>query len=394
MFTNIEGLFLDGVASLGALMIDDPDDTKHSGIVKDINGLQSVLDGSSFPFTVTVRDPSGNSFIMQDPQVDSQSPGKYRRTEYERNESENIKLGLNNADAADNRPTDTVGLEDFIDDETDTSGSSIVKGETLRFPIQCSACGRDATMLTRIAKVPGFEECQISGVHCDHCGFRTSDVSVGGATPEKGRKITLQVKSPQDLVRDVLTSEFAVLEVPYVPLRAEPGSFSGRFTTVEGLLTRCKDNLRSQLFDAGQGLTQGGDSMTEDELSTWSSFFDRLHQCMDAEVEYELIITDPMARSYIQRLTDEDMDDPQLEVVDYERTEEENEELGLNDMKVENYEEEEAAEGGAKGADTPDSAIDPELLAKTAEGGEKGADTPDSVIDPELLAKTSLEDNE
>jgi zinc finger protein len=39
--------------------------------------------------------------------------------------------------------------------------------------------------------------------------------------------------------------------------------------------------------------------------------------------------------------------DPKIKVEDYERTEAEKEELGLNDMKTENYEEEHSATNGA-----------------------------------------------
>lgn len=48
---------------------------------------------------------------------------------------------------------------------------------------------------------------------------------------------------------------------------------------------------------------------------------------------------DPAGNNYLQNLYAPD-DDPQMTVEEYERTHEQNEELGLNDMKTENYEEE------------------------------------------------------
>lgn len=45
---------------------------------------------------------------------------------------------------------------------------------------------------------------------------------------------------------------------------------------------------------------------------------------------------DPLANSYIQNLYAPD-DDPNLKVEDYERTFDQNEQLGLNDIKTENY---------------------------------------------------------
>lgn len=360
LYTNIEGLFMNCIASLKEYLKYELDNDRRAILTKNIEDLEEVFADKAYPFNVTVKDPSGNSFIAQDPLVDNRSEGKYRRTEYERTEADNLALGLmpnpdalptlpdpDAAEAVDNQPKDTVGMEDFNPEDKETFGSSIVKGEVLKLEAPCPGCGRDAEILMRAVYIPGFEDCHVSGVHCEHCHYRTSDVQVGGATPEKGRKITLSVESQKDLLRDVLSSEFAVLEVPYIPLRAEPGSLSGRFTTVEGLLTRCKDNLNAQLFDAGDGKIRGGDSVTEEQSSGWAGFFKKLDQCINAEVKFELSLTDPMAKSYIQSLTDEGVNDRQLQVVDYVRSEEENEELGLNDMRTENYEEE---------------AVDPKLL--------------------------------
>ena len=48
-----------------------------------------------------------------------------------------------------------------------------------------------------------------------------------------------------------------------------------------------------------------------------------------------MILDDPVGNSYIQSLED---DDPQLKVEEYERTWEQNEAFGLNDVKTEGYE--------------------------------------------------------
>lgn len=50
-----------------------------------------------------------------------------------------------------------------------------------------------------------------------------------------------------------------------------------------------------------------------------------------------IILDDPAGNSYLQNVYAPE-EDPEMEIVHYERTFEHNEELGLNDMKVENYE--------------------------------------------------------
>lgn len=52
-----------------------------------------------------------------------------------------------------------------------------------------------------------------------------------------------------------------------------------------------------------------------------------------------VVLDDPAGNSYVQALTDEGVADPNLRIIRYHRSFDQNEELGLNDMKVEGYEE-------------------------------------------------------
>lgn len=50
-----------------------------------------------------------------------------------------------------------------------------------------------------------------------------------------------------------------------------------------------------------------------------------------------LILDDPAGNSYVQALTDDGSLDDRLTIERYDRSYEQNEELGLNDIKTENY---------------------------------------------------------
>lgn len=63
-----------------------------------------------------------------------------------------------------------------------------------------------------------------------------------------------------------------------------------------------------------------------------------LFQVKNAERPFTLILDDPLANSYVQNLYAPDPD-PNMMIELYDRTWEQNEDLGLNDMKVEGYEE-------------------------------------------------------
>jgi len=57
------------------------------------------------------------------------------------------------------------------------------------------------------------------------------------------------------------------------------------------------------------------------------------------EMPWTLILDDPLSNSYLQNLYAPDPD-PNMTIETYERTYEQNEELGLNDIQTENYENE------------------------------------------------------
>ncbi len=68
--------------------------------------------------------------------------------------------------------------------------------------------------------------------------------------------------------------------------------------------------------------------------------FNSIFQVKNVERPFTLILDDPLANSYVQNLYAPDPD-PNMTVESYDRTWEQNEELGLNDIKVENYQEDE-----------------------------------------------------
>lgn len=62
----------------------------------------------------------------------------------------------------------------------------------------------------------------------------------------------------------------------------------------------------------------------------------RLKQVKNAEIPFTLVLKNPLASSHVRNLYAPDPD-PNMEVVAYERTWQQNEDLGLNDMNVKSY---------------------------------------------------------
>ncbi len=322
-FTNLEGLISKIKTDLES---DQParKDTSlelYSALQLIIDKLAKMLEGTGFPFTVSLDDMTGNSFI--EPSTEDQG-SKYSRTDYLRSHAQNVQLGL-------------VVDEEEHNERDEMEGVNIIDNEVYELHSECPACGKPCTVNMKKTNIPHFKEVIIMATVCDHCGYRTSDVKTGGAVPEKGKRINLEVRTLEDMSRDVLKSESCALKSHDLGLEVQPGTLGGRFTTLEGLLTQVRDQLRGQIYNVGDEDLAGGDSMKADTKSKWDSFFDKLDGAIAAQFPYSITLEDPLANSFVQLNVDSG-DDPQVKIEEYERTEEELEDLGLKDMKTEGYE--------------------------------------------------------
>lgn len=106
--------------------------------------------------------------------------------------------------------------------------------------------------------------------------------------------------------------------------------------------------------------------MQSQTKSRWEKFFEGLANARDGKIKFTVILNDPLAASYVQNLCAPDAD-PQLEIVDVERTKEQEEDLGIADMVTEGYEE---AQAEYEAAEKEQKAKDAEA-DKIAEGVEK-----------------------
>ncbi|KAL9079551.1 MAG: hypothetical protein Q9157_001548 [Trypethelium eluteriae] len=353
--TNVEGILSMVSQDLAALQPERKlaDAAAYEAIEKVIESLKDMASGNRLPFAISVDDPAGNSWI--EPSAEDKS-GKYKKTEYKRSAEQNSKLGLADAsDAADASPKTEIRPEyhaaGMVPDlptghgalDQDVEDDDIVEGKVYDFPTQCPGCSHACVTHMKMVNIPHFSEVVIMSTVCDACGYRTNEVKSGGGVPEKGRRITLKVRGAEDLKRDILKAENCALACPELGLNVEPGTLGGRFTTVEGLLSQVRDDLRSQIFDAeGEGY-EGGDSMAATEKVKWDKFFGNMSKALDGKLEFTCILEDPLAASYVQSYTAPDPDE-QITVEDYARTEEEEEHLGLKDIKTEDYEEEDDKE--------------------------------------------------
>jgi len=137
-------------------------------------------------------------------------------------------------------------------------------------------------------------------------------------------------------------SDTAGLEIPEIDLILEPGTLGGRFTTLEGLLNEIYNELSTKVFRSGDSTTSGigqVDAEIASDERKFETFLKGLKDCMSATTPFTLILDDPVSNSYLQNLYAPDPD-PNMVIEEYERTFEQKEELGFNDMVLVGYNDE------------------------------------------------------
>lgn len=174
------------------------------------------------------------------------------------------------------------------------------------------------------ANIPFFKEIIIMAFSCEFCGHKSTEIKQGGGINDHATKITFQVNGEEDLNRDVFKSDTTYFEIPELELELAPGTLGSVYTTVEGMLDKIHEHLMST------NLIGQGDSSTNNKFK---EFLAKLLNFKAGKEKFTMILDDPLSNCFIYNpLAPED--DPQIKVEVYDRTDEQNEELGINDMKV------------------------------------------------------------
>uniref|UniRef100_A0A4X2M2M1 Zinc finger protein ZPR1 n=1 Tax=Vombatus ursinus TaxID=29139 RepID=A0A4X2M2M1_VOMUR len=215
-------------------------------------------------------------------------------------------------------------------EEKSTDPVEDLRNEVLQFNTNCPECNAPATTNMKLVQIPHFKEVIIMATNCENCGHRTNEVKSGGAVEPLGTRITLHITDPSDMTRDILKSETCSVEIPELEFELGMGALGGKFTTLEGLLKDICDLVTRNPFTLG-------DSSNPDRTEKLEEFSQKLNQIIEGKMNAHFILDDPAGNSYLQNAYAPE-DDPEMKVERYKRTFDQNEELGLNDMKTEGYE--------------------------------------------------------
>lgn len=283
-----------------------------------VTKIESFLQNPT-KMTFILDDPSGNSYIENFlfPKTDP----KLRTIYYMRTKDQMIQMGY----AVEDEEIQAPG-----EDGIDGGSHDIDKQEVFHFNTNCPACQKPSETRMHLIEIPYFKEVLIMASSCDLCGYKTNEVKSSGALSDQGKRIILKLISIEDVSRDILKSETCKISIPEIDLDLETGTLGGRFTTLEGLLMQVHNELNSKVSFLH------GDSADLEKHSRLQELLDKIKDICQGKLLCTIILDDPLSNSYLQNIYAPD-DDPNMFIEMYDRTEEQNEDLGLNDMILENY---------------------------------------------------------
>lgn len=278
------------------------------------------------------------------PKMDSKDTKKHNYTDKETDELiENLEKIKSNKSAErknsdDGKILDAHGMNFKKPFDENLEESKKMKEETLTFETDCHNCGAMGFTRMCTCEIPFFKEIIVMAFTCDVCGARSSDVKTGGGISDKGKKITLKVNGVTDMNRDLFKSDTAAVEIVELGLTITEGSQGAVYSTVEGLFLKMIETL-------SENNPFVGDSADTAFVSKFDGFIDTLKLYQDGKKAFTMIIDDPLNNSWLQNICLPEAD-PKMTEVEYERTAEQELELGITWLKE--NEQKEKAEQQAK----------------------------------------------
>lgn len=336
--TTLEGMIDRAVLGLEqdqpVRRIEHPDDAKQiDSFVVSLQALKLV----ESPWTVILEDISGNCFV-ENPNAPHVDPSCIV-THFNRTADQDHVLGMfTQQELRENEAAAAAGAEEKRDQEAkvlhkieeDSWPLEELHGQVLQFETICSNCKAQCMTNMKMTSIPHFKDVVIMATVCETCGVKTNEVKSGGGIEDKGVRFEVTIDSRDDMSRDVLKSDNCSITIPELDCEVGPSALAGRFTTIEGLLASIKD----QLSESGAMFRDSEDVEAKIRMD---KFIGKLDAIVRGQMKCLLVLDDPSGNSYVQALTDDGSLDDRLKISKYTRSYEQDEELGINDMRTENY---------------------------------------------------------
>lgn len=156
--------------------------------------------------------------------------------------------------------------------------------------------------------------------HCEHCGYENNEIKPGGEIEPQGCKITLKIQNDKDLNRRIVKSDHTSVRFDEIDFEIPSQSQKGEITTIEGIIDRSIAGLEQD---------QPVRRIQHPEVATQiDAFIEKLQKLKNCETPFTVIIEDISGCSRVENPNGPHAD-PHLTTEHFNRTKEQNHELGM-----------------------------------------------------------------
>lgn len=171
-----------------------------------------------------------------------------------------------------------------------------------------------------LTRIPFYKETVIASFSCDHCGYENNEIQPAGEIEPNGCKITLKVKTPQDLNRRIVKSDQTSVRFVELDFEIPAKSQKGEVTTIESIIDRSIAGLEQ---DQPVRRIQHPDVAAQID-----AFIGKLSALKTVETPYTIVFEDISGNCRVENLSAPNPD-PGCTIAHFVRTKEQNHELGM-----------------------------------------------------------------
>lgn len=171
-----------------------------------------------------------------------------------------------------------------------------------------------------LTRIPFYKETVIASFSCEHCGYENNEIQPAGEIEPNGCKITIQIKTPQDLNRRIVKSDRTSVKFVELDFEIPAQSQKGEVTTIEGIVDRSIAGLEQD---------QPVRRIEHPEVASQiDAFVDKLRSLKTVETPYTVIFEDISGNCRVENPCAPNPD-PSCTITHFIRTKEQNHELGM-----------------------------------------------------------------
>ncbi|KAI8843282.1 ZPR1 zinc-finger domain-containing protein, partial [Chytriomyces cf. hyalinus JEL632] len=203
------------------------------------------------------------------------------------------------------------------------------------FEGECPRCYEPSFTHMNMLAIPHFSnEVIVMTTDCESCLYKSSEIRTGGAISPMGMRTIFHVRNEDSLTREVLKAETCSFRIPELDLDLTTASMGTQFMSLRALIKGVYQEIERTA--APLSVAFASDPKAEQRRGIFERLLAKLTKALTVETPYTIILDDPLGTSYLQNIYAPDPD-PDLTTETYERTVEQNEDYGLNDLNVDDY---------------------------------------------------------